>query len=198
MTYQPLRASKETRMVRFTPRSEQRFEDENSHEAYNRGKKEAMAECEQAWSATIDALTGAARNIKEEARIIERRAVERAAEFIARVVVEAAPAITLVSARQAIHTLLEKRAEAANSGTIVVKANAAVLEALHGRLDEKTDLSALCFEEDPALGPTCVTAQWRDGSVKCDLEDATRGIVKYLEQSAPPPERNRDDTADDS
>lgn len=181
MKFEPQTAIGKGRLNRFTPLAIQHEREETPVEAYKRGREEAAAESEQAFLASINALVAAAQDIRDFPKEVERRAFSRAAEFVARVIVEAAPAIAMESARQAILALLEKHIYDAESGAIVVRANADLLAAIRGRLGEIAARSALHFEEDPALGPACIAAQWRHGSVRCDIGEAAGKIVEAIE-----------------
>lgn len=182
--------------TQFTSMSDRRARDEISREAYERGRQDALEEREQDFKASIDALISAAHGLRQEAQEIESRAMARAAEFIARVVVEAAPAIAIVAARQAILSVIEKRASIVDGGAVCVRANAELLAAIRERIADEADQACLRFEPDDTLGSACIAAHWRDGSVTCDIEDAASGIVRFIELAKPEQKGKPDDQSD--
>lgn len=183
MTFEPLRISSKDPAARFSPRSASTLAHESPHDAYERGRSEAQEESARALNAAFEALAQAARAVKGQAQSAERLAVKKAAELIARVIVEAAPTITLVAAVEAIGAVLEKRGFASDAGTIVVRAHPDTVAALRERLGGEIGNEDFSFEEDPALGPARVVARWQDGSVECDLENAARGIAEFVNET---------------
>lgn len=193
MRFERLGAPAENCVTQFTSMSDRRAKDEIAREAYERGRRDAVEEREQDFKASIDALISAAHALRQEAQEIEIRALERAAEFIARVVVEAAPAIAIVAARQAILSVIEKRAGIVDAGAVCVRANGELLAAIRGRLADEADQAILRFEPDDTLGSAHIEAHWRDGSVTCDIDDAASGIVEFIERARPEQKGNSDD-----
>lgn len=198
MTFVPLSLIDRKKSLRFDPLSANSGADARLQEAYERGRSDAAAENERIWKSSTDVLFAAARDLKNEMRAAERRAFQRAAEFIARVIVEAAPAITLAAARQAIETLLEKRACAADSGAVVVTANAELVSALKARIDHGNEPAVLTFEVNDALGPAHVVTHWRDGSVECDINGAASGIANFISRAATPQDGDGNDATRDA
>ena len=181
MRFEPRPRAVESRSPAFEPRS-QKFVAAPTTPNAGEVEDKAAAAAERARGEAIDALFSAARDLRAEAAAAERRALEKSAELIGRIVVEAAPAITLVSAIQAIQTLLEKRVGAADGGAIVVTSGGEMLAALRERLNAGPDRDLLRFEEDAFFGPARVVAKWRDGGVDCDLQQAADAVKRLIEE----------------
>lgn len=183
MRFEPLRRTAAGSSAPFLPRPANALSEAALSEAYERGRKEAAEACDHRWREALDALFAAAAELRGEAARIERLATERAASVIARIVVEAAPAIALASAKQAIEALIQKGPNQDQAGFIVVKANAELLAALAARLDDQGGASGVRFEADATLGPGRIVANWRDGSVDCNPRKAALAIVDFIEKS---------------